>query len=139
DHVFKHYYGCLCVHCLFHITCLAVLRETKTMDVFLETLDRGASWNGMSRAAAFAALNRVGEATMDAASLEDFCKIFTRPCFFVDGREAVCFAISIAAILWSDRDNFLILYQRGLLPGCALLLLAALKLLPSGANVGVQH
>ncbi|KAG9076286.1 hypothetical protein FS749_011955 [Ceratobasidium sp. UAMH 11750] len=137
--VFKHRLGFVCVRRIVHTACLLVLRETNSMGELRRTLSPGTSWSGMSRAAASIAIDRVAEATTDAASLEDLCKIFTRPCFFVDWGDAIFTAKFIAALLWSDRECFLLLCQRGLLPGCALLLFIALKVLSSDANVENEH
>ncbi|KAG9097349.1 hypothetical protein FS749_006522 [Ceratobasidium sp. UAMH 11750] len=124
--IFKHYYGFLCVRYLVHIACLSVLREANLLDRTLRSLPRNLNWVQMSQAIAFAALNKAGNATVDPASLQEFYQIF-EAFYATEGKNDISFLVSS---LWKDRDSFLEICLSSLLPGCPLLLLAALKLLP---------
>ncbi|KAG9091546.1 hypothetical protein FS749_016460 [Ceratobasidium sp. UAMH 11750] len=134
--VFKNYYGFLCVRNLVHINCLTILRETNTLGRVIGSLRPNASWNDMSQALAFVALDRATGATRDVTSLENFSGMFTRPGFAFDHTTGEANMSMLARMLWEGRDSFLTLCSLGLLPGCALLLLAVLKLLPTGSKEG---
>ncbi|KAG9087358.1 hypothetical protein FS749_002968, partial [Ceratobasidium sp. UAMH 11750] len=127
--LFKHYYGFLCFRHLLHTICLVSLNETQTPATLLKSLNQGASWNDLCKLVAFEALNKGEKAAGDAASFQQFCGFFAGSRFLGDLHPGV-FAAAILIPLWEDRDSFLTLCLRGLLPGCSLLLLIVLKLLP---------
>ncbi|KAG8695845.1 hypothetical protein FRC08_007526 [Ceratobasidium sp. 394] len=129
--IFKNYYGFLLVYHLVYVTCLAILKETNTLDRLLESLDPDMSWSDVSRNIAFAAQDRVAEASQNAASLGEFYGKFTQRGLFAPYNSAPATdTVWLARVIWEDRDSFLTLCLRGHLPGCALLLLLALEFLP---------
>ncbi|KAG8699185.1 hypothetical protein FRC08_005456 [Ceratobasidium sp. 394] len=132
--VFKNYYGFLCVRYLIHITCLAVLKGTNTLDQLLGSLRKNASWSEMSQALSFAALDRFAEASRGTESLEEFYRILTYPSLVLDDLLGKANVSILAYLLWESRDMFLVLCSRGLLPGCALLLLMVSKSLTVGSR-----
>ncbi|KAG8794115.1 hypothetical protein FRC12_000463 [Ceratobasidium sp. 428] len=129
--IFKHYYGFLCARYLLHIACLSVLRQTSIQDEILDSLPRNASWAQFSQSIVFAALDKASEALANDESLEDLVSVVTG--FFATGLdiEDVLFIITE---LWRDRDSLLTLCMDGMLPGCSLLLLSSMEVLPTEVN-----
>ncbi|KAG8717937.1 hypothetical protein FRC08_006316 [Ceratobasidium sp. 394] len=135
---FDRYYGFLCFRHLLHTTCLCGLGEFYDRIRLLRLLQQGADWGDLFKLVANEALNNAEKATKDAASFEEFCKIFVDSRFI--GRLGPGeFAAAILISLWQDRGSFLILCLRGLLPGCSLLLLITLKLLPLHPDKETVH
>ncbi|KAG8793434.1 hypothetical protein FRC12_002730 [Ceratobasidium sp. 428] len=122
----NYYYGFLCLRFLIHYTCCAVLAEKGTLlggsSNFPHT---SGSWNSRLQTTAFAALDRAGKATRERASLAALRVTFTRSSFLSDPDAREIFCSIMSSVLWEDRNMFLTLCLRGLLPGCSLLLFAA--------------
>ncbi|QRV95163.1 hypothetical protein RhiJN_23181 [Ceratobasidium sp. AG-Ba] len=131
--LFKNYYGFICVRHAIHITCLEVLHATGILEEVSIALPRSANWAEMSRDIAFAALDRAANALSIPESYRSLCRIFTKPGVFrhPNARQEIPHALSF---IWDDRDSFTLLYSRGLLPGCALLLLASLTILRTNTS-----
>ncbi|KAG9103139.1 hypothetical protein FRC07_010078, partial [Ceratobasidium sp. 392] len=136
--VFKSYYGFLCVRYLVHATCLAILGTVHyDMGAFIGSLPQNASWSDSSTRVAAEALKQAAQATQTAASLEDYHRVLEGSQFFDlfgDQPTEDSHRAFIIMMLWKDRGSFLRLYQRGLLPGCTLLFMIALKQLPVGLD-----
>ncbi|KAG9077078.1 hypothetical protein FRC06_009107 [Ceratobasidium sp. 370] len=88
----------------------------------------------MSHAIASEALDKAGAATESSFLLDEFCKIFTSAEFLASPNPKGPYGSIVAGGLWRDRGSFMTLCSRGLLPGCALLLLAISTLLKLNQN-----
>ncbi|KAG8787064.1 hypothetical protein FRC12_015944 [Ceratobasidium sp. 428] len=123
----NYYYGFLCLRFLIYYTCCAVLAEKGTLlgDNHKFSQPSG-SWNSQLKTTAFAALDRAGRATQERASLTALRVTFTRSTFLSGPGAREIFCSVISAALWEDRNMFLTLCLRGLLPGCSLLLFATM-------------
>ncbi|KAG8765575.1 hypothetical protein FRC12_007428 [Ceratobasidium sp. 428] len=87
----------------------------------------------MAKTVAFAALDRTASAIENPRLFREFYQIFTRlACFTVNNTTGEADMSLLTKMLWDSRDSFLTLCSYGVLPGCALLLLAIAMLLPSG-------
>ncbi|KAG8720845.1 hypothetical protein FRC08_017886 [Ceratobasidium sp. 394] len=102
------------------------------LDEILGSLPPSVDWNEFSDSIADAASGLTADTTTTADLPHILNQIFSETYFFefqgMDNRSDVEFLI---VELWMDRQSFFTLCSRGLLPGCALLLLAAWKWLPT--------
>ncbi|KAG8719151.1 hypothetical protein FRC09_011550 [Ceratobasidium sp. 395] len=135
DDLFKYYYGFLCIRHLLHITCLAALgRSHQAIDTLVAKLPQNACWTDISNTVAAEALDRLAQTTRNAALFDKCCNSLTR--VRIDGSVVKSQSLEemyitlVAASLWKARNSFLMLCQRGLLPGSTLLLVIALRLTP---------
>ncbi|QRV80485.1 MYND Zn-finger protein [Ceratobasidium sp. AG-Ba] len=128
--LFKYYYGFLCIRYLVHDTCFAVLGISGAWNRVLATVPSDATWTQSSHIVAFRALDVVAEMTRSPGFFESFCQKLLATKFGGDETSRKILAQLIIMMLWRDRDSFLTLCSRGMLPGCALFLLVAFRLLP---------
>ncbi|KAG8722220.1 hypothetical protein FRC09_006602 [Ceratobasidium sp. 395] len=126
----KHYYGFILLRHMLFATSSAILHATGTIYPVIQSLHSDASWNDWARTVAFRAIDITAGAMADPGSFGHFCKLFTQEPFISDafGRKDTQPNLLVTA-LFDARDRFLTLCARGLVPGCALLLLALLNLL----------
>ncbi|KAG8706784.1 hypothetical protein FRC09_002228 [Ceratobasidium sp. 395] len=122
--IFKNYYGFLCVRHLIHITYLAIL-QTSTLGGILDPPSSSLPWPQYSGQLAVEAMERAGRATTDTSTVQWLYMVIWGSVRFSGDPDVTM----LARALWEDRDSFLTLCIRGLLPGCALLLFACFQLL----------
>ncbi|KAG9077758.1 hypothetical protein FRC06_008724 [Ceratobasidium sp. 370] len=85
-----------------------------------------------NKAMAFRALDRAGDTAINTESLVDYCNALIN---IIPGQSlGEVDALGLARLIWEDRGSFSTLSSRGLLPGCTLLLLAALKQLSTHSD-----
>ncbi|KAG8773477.1 hypothetical protein FRC12_002519 [Ceratobasidium sp. 428] len=130
--IFKHYYGFVCVRHLIQGACYTLLSQSGNLDR-LEGLPRNATWGEMSRALAFNAMDVTAEMAQDDDDIFEMFLDTLSGASSNQGQEMEeSYALIILNLLWFDRNSFMILCSRGLLPGCALLLLATYRFLLKG-------
>ncbi|KAG8709604.1 hypothetical protein FRC08_018246, partial [Ceratobasidium sp. 394] len=130
EQVFRYYYGFLCIRHLLYTTCFTIVEKTHSTDKVLSSLHSDASWSDWCQAMTIEAPDIVAEAMTDMDLFEEFCKLFTQNRTFTsDSSGSETKTPLLISALWDHRESFLTLCSCGLLPGCALLLLALLKLL----------
>ncbi|KAG8775639.1 hypothetical protein FRC12_001354 [Ceratobasidium sp. 428] len=138
--VFKYYYGFVTIRHLSHITCLAALGRTRhSIDTLVARLPQNACWTDLSNLVAAEAVAILAHTTRDVTLFDECCDSFGH--FRIGGLQGArhqtleaAYTNAVAALFWKARDSFLMLCQRGLLPGAALLLVVALRLTPVDSN-----
>ncbi|KAG9099929.1 hypothetical protein FRC07_010459, partial [Ceratobasidium sp. 392] len=126
---FECYYGFLCVRHILQITCLSVLRGANSLAELLESLGPNASWDDVSQAVATKALNILAESSADAASFDETCLNLTDSAFVVYRDEKERSYSLLQRLLAVESVHLIELYSYGMLPGCALFLLASWRML----------
>ncbi|KAG8724725.1 hypothetical protein FRC09_015198 [Ceratobasidium sp. 395] len=125
----KHYYGFICLRHMLFTTSSAILHATGAIYQTIQSLHPDASWSDWARTVAFRAIDITAGAMADPGSFGHFCKLFTREPFISDASDNDTKVNLCVTTLYDSRDRFFTLCSRGLVPGCALLLLALLNLL----------
>ncbi|KAG8699093.1 hypothetical protein FRC09_006842 [Ceratobasidium sp. 395] len=126
--IFKHYYGFICVRHLIQGACYTLLSQSDNLDQ-LKSLPRSATWGEMSRVLAFKAMDVTVEMAQDDQLFEMLLNTLSGASSDQGQEMEESYALMILSSLWFDRNSFMILCLRGLLPGCALLLLATYRFL----------
>ncbi|QRV80463.1 MYND Zn-finger protein [Ceratobasidium sp. AG-Ba] len=108
-----------------HVACDIILKQTGKLDDLLEeVLPQTGAWARFSLVMAQAALDRAAHASPSSESDRDYVDSMMEldpDDYFINFD-----AFSIVRIIWEDRDSFLTLCARGLLPGASLLLMIAM-------------
>ncbi|KAG8720847.1 hypothetical protein FRC08_017888, partial [Ceratobasidium sp. 394] len=129
--IFKHYWGFLCVRYILHTTCLTLLEEVGMLDEILGLLPPSEDWNEFSDSIAEAASGLTADTVTTAALPRILNQIFSETSFSKFQGRVETDAGFLIRQLWMDRESFFALCSDGLLPGCALLFLAAWKWFPT--------
>ncbi|KAG8735290.1 hypothetical protein FRC10_010765 [Ceratobasidium sp. 414] len=129
--IFKHYWGFLCVRYILHATCLTLLEEVGMLDGVLKLLPPSVNWNEFSEAIAYAASGIAADTVTTPVLPRILNQIFSETRFSKFEGTIESDAGYLIRELWLDRESFFTLCSNGLLPGCALLFLAAWKWLPT--------
>ncbi|QRV95195.1 MYND Zn-finger protein [Ceratobasidium sp. AG-Ba] len=129
----RFYYGFLAIRHMVHTTCIGILKEVAPEKI-ARSLNFGDKWTEISRKIASLALDEAVKNLAHLKSREQFCAIFLGRRFTTSLAEGAQCGTELNYLLWLDRESVLILYMRGLLPGCALLLLALLNLILAVPN-----
>ncbi|KAG9082722.1 hypothetical protein FRC07_014125, partial [Ceratobasidium sp. 392] len=95
----------------------------------LESLDPNASWDDVSQAVATKALNTAAKSSADAASFDETCLNLTGSAFVVYPDEKEQSYSLLQRLLAVESERLIELYSYGMLPGCALFLLASWRML----------
>ncbi|KAG8720846.1 hypothetical protein FRC08_017887 [Ceratobasidium sp. 394] len=129
--IFKHYWGFLCVRYILHTTCLTLLEEVGMLDEILGLLPPSEDWNEFSDSIADAASGLTADTVTTAALPRILNQVFSETNFSKFQGRVETDAGFLIRQLWMDRESFFALCSDGLLPGCALLFLAAWKWFPT--------
>ncbi|KAG8718604.1 hypothetical protein FRC08_004848 [Ceratobasidium sp. 394] len=130
--VFNHHYGFLCVRQMLHLFCLTIISNPDPDNSFYKTLGHTASYRAQTEAVARRVMWEVGEGFRGEWKTPTFVQMFSRLCQIWDESGKSTDLPLVIRKLWEDRDSFLILCARGLLPGFPLLLFASYTLAPKG-------
>ncbi|KAG9088349.1 hypothetical protein FRC06_002080 [Ceratobasidium sp. 370] len=128
------YYGFLCVRQILHLTCLAIISNPHPTNHFYRTLDTTESYKTQTETLARRVMWEVGEGATGEWVAGTILQMAVRLAQ-ISGESggSTDFPLVIRK-LWEDRDSFLTLCARGMLPGCPLLLFAVYTLGPKGED-----
>ncbi|KAG8700410.1 hypothetical protein FRC09_005971 [Ceratobasidium sp. 395] len=127
----RYYYGFILLRHMLFATSSAILRGRATGALYqiIPFLHPDASWDDWARAVAFRAIDITVRTMAVPGSFDHLCMLFTQEPFISDASGKDTKADLLVTALFGSRDRFLTLCLRGLVPGCALLLLALSNLL----------
>ncbi|QRV95203.1 hypothetical protein RhiJN_23221 [Ceratobasidium sp. AG-Ba] len=123
--IFRDHYGVLSMRYLTHLACYAVLKEAGDVESIVNPTNSTMDWPSLSEAMASKALYLASK----KRTWKDFRATLTSPAFVSRGAEAGFYSGLCLEMLWTARDSLLKLCVRGVLPGCSLLVLAAIQFL----------
>ncbi|KAG9078160.1 hypothetical protein FRC06_008505, partial [Ceratobasidium sp. 370] len=134
--IFKNYYQFLCVRQILHLTCLAIISNPHPTNHFYCTLDTTASYKTQTDTVARRVMWEVGEGATGEWVAGTILQMAMRLAQISGESGGSTDFLLVIRKLWEDRDSFLTLCTRGLLPGCPLLLFEAYTLGPKGEGQG---
>ncbi|QRV95230.1 MYND Zn-finger protein [Ceratobasidium sp. AG-Ba] len=121
-----YYYGFLSFRSLVHSTCVTVLKITGVLPRVVKQLYPTIGWGEASNLYALAASDQAEKAAASVDDWRDFCEIFLSVEFIPNDVQKSTYAIGecLLKLLFQAREMLLVLYARGLIPGCSLVLFA---------------
>ncbi|QRV94982.1 MYND Zn-finger protein [Ceratobasidium sp. AG-Ba] len=126
--IFKYYYGFIFIRFFVHAACGIVLKQTNNLKNLLRsTLIHIEDWHQCSRIMAHAALDIAARDVPTSGSSNGDLYTDSVVDLVPDEYLMDLDAPSILRVIWEDRDSFLTLCARGLLPGVAVFLIVAFK------------